>query len=485
MYRTNINKWFKHADFIIIDILCMQCAFLLAHLATKTITGIDMLAFSDNAYSIEAVSLLLSELAVTFFLEPYTNILRRGSFAELKKVVALVSTTYIINLVLQYFLHFAGMYSRLLMGLSYLFSVSLCLFVHIARKSHIRKRTQKSKATKSMILITTKENLESALKNITEKTFYAYQIPAIFLLDQVEPAGSVYQGIPLYGTETDLIQYILPIWCDEAYISVDIKHNMPREITCKLLDMGIAVHRVLLAETGTQIVERIGDDTVVTSSIRIVSTRFAITKRFFDIIGGMIGCVITLILFLILAPQIYKESPGPIFFSQTRIGRNGKKFKIYKFRSMYMDAEERKKDLLAQNKSLDGMIFKMDDDPRIIGSEKKDRNGMPNGIGNKIRRTSLDEFPQFWNVLKGDMSLVGTRPPTVDEWEKYNTDQRLRMSIKPGLTGMWQVSGRSKITDFNEIVALDRQYIRNMSISLDIKILFKTIQVVFKNDGAE
>ncbi len=157
---------------------------------------------------------------------------------------------------------------------------------------------------------------------------------------------------------------------------------------------------------------------------------------------------------------------------------------MYKFRSMYMDAEERKKEYMAQNKIADGLMFKMEDDPRIIGSEKKDKNGKPKGIGNFIRNTSLDEFPQFWNVLKGDMSLVGTRPPTVDEWERYDLHHRVRMSVKPGITGMWQVSGRSEITDFEEVVRLDTEYIRNWSWRLDIKILLKTVAVVLKHEGA-
>ena len=127
----------------------------------------------------------------------------------------------------------------------------------------------------------------------------------------------------------------------------------------------------------------------------------------------------------------------------------------------------------------------MDDDPRIIGSEKKDKNGKPKGIGNFIRKTSIDEFPQFLNVLKGQMSLVGTRPPTVDEWEKYDLAHRVRMATKPGVTGMWQVSGRSEITDFDEVVRLDREYIESWSLALDVKIMIKTFLVVLKHKGAE
>jgi len=140
--------------------------------------------------------------------------------------------------------------------------------------------------------------------------------------------------------------------------------------------------------------------------------------------------------------------------------------------------------LLSQN-MMDGFMFKIQNDPRIIGSEKKDKDGNPKGIGNFIRKTSLDEFPQFFNVLKGDMSLVGTRPPTVDEWEKYSPQHRKRLSIKPGITGLWQISGRSQITDFDEVVKLDSEYIDNWTVNMDIRILFKTIAKVAKKEGAE
>ena len=195
-------------------------------------------------------------------------------------------------------------------------------------------------------------------------------------------------------------------------------------------------------------------------------------KRFLDICGALVGLLLTGIVFLIFAPIILIQSPGPIFFSQDRVGKNGKLFRIYKFRSMYMDAEERKKELMAQNK-MNGLMFKMDNDPRITP------------IGKFMRATSLDEFPQFWNILKGEMSLVGTRPPTVDEYKQYELHHKARLATKPGLTGLWQVSGRSDITDFEEVVALDKKYISEWNFGLDIKILLKTILVVLKRDGAE
>ena len=192
-----------------------------------------------------------------------------------------------------------------------------------------------------------------------------------------------------------------------------------------------------------------------------------------DICGELIGIVLTGIACIVVVPAIKLSDPGPAFFSQERIGKNGRRFKIYKFRSMYMDAEARKKDLMDQNE-MSGLMFKMENDPRII---KK--------VGKFIRDTSIDELPQFWNVLKGDMSLVGTRPPTVEEYEMYEMHHLKRISIKPGITGMWQVSGRSDIKDFEEVVRLDTQYIMNWEISLDIKILLKTILVVLKKEGSK
>jgi exopolysaccharide biosynthesis polyprenyl glycosylphosphotransferase len=194
-------------------------------------------------------------------------------------------------------------------------------------------------------------------------------------------------------------------------------------------------------------------------------------KRAFDLLGGLTGMLILIAVYPVLATIIKLTSRGPVFFKQSRVGRNGKRFKIYKFRSMCNDAEERKKDLLSKNE-LSGAVFKMKDDPRVTP------------IGKFMRKFSLDELPQFINVVRGDMSLVGTRPPTPEEVSKYQNWHHRRISIKPGLTGLWQVSGRNKITDFDEIVRLDLLYIDTWSIWADIRIILKTIVVVFRRDGA-
>ena len=153
------------------------------------------------------------------------------------------------------------------------------------------------------------------------------------------------------------------------------------------------------------------------------------------------------------------------------MGRNGRQFRIYKFRSMVRDADAKKAELMEQNE-MKGHMFKVEDDPRITK------------VGRFIRKHSIDEMPQFWNVLKGDMSLVGTRPPTVDEFEHYSVDHKRRLSMVPGLTGMWQVNGRSDVVDFEEVVRMDTQYIENWSLLLDVQLLLKTIGIVFTGKGA-
>ncbi|KYC43362.1 anti-anti-sigma factor [Scytonema hofmannii PCC 7110] len=195
-------------------------------------------------------------------------------------------------------------------------------------------------------------------------------------------------------------------------------------------------------------------------------------KRFTDIVGSLIGLFITGILLIPIALAIRLNSPGPIFFCQTRCGWMGQRFQIWKFRSMYIDAEARKAELEKQNQ-VEGAFFKIDNDPRVTK------------IGRFLRRTSLDELPQFWNVLKGDMSLVGTRPPTPDEVERYEVPEWQRLDVKPGMTGEWQVNGRSTIRKFEDVIRMDLQYQKNWSFIYDLKLIFRTVIILFnKNSGA-
>lgn len=196
----------------------------------------------------------------------------------------------------------------------------------------------------------------------------------------------------------------------------------------------------------------------------------SLVKRLIDIVGAIVGLIITGILFIPIVAAITINDPGPIFFAQTRCGWMGKRFQIWKFRSMCTNAEALKSQIKNQ---ASGAFFKNDNDPRITK------------VGRILRKTSLDELPQFWNVLKGEMSLVGTRPPTPDEVDRYEVPQWQRFDVKPGMTGEWQVNGRSQVRNFEDVISLDLKYQENWSLMYDLKLIVKTIAVLFnKNSGA-
>ena len=335
-----------------------------------------------------------------------------------------------------------------------------------------------------MILVVTKSEAGKLVEKLRDNSFSEYEIAGIVYADQKPEKGEMVSRIPVVGDVDELIERLQTKWVDSVFVRVSDRSLIPQGILEKCIDMGITVHSCLEGSeewTANQYINRMGGYTVLTSSVRIVSARQVVAKRILDICGSLVGVVLTGILTVFLAPAIYISSPGPIFFSQIRVGKNGKRFKIYKFRSMYMDAEKRKKELMERNE-MKGFMFKMKADPRIIGSGK---DGTRHGLGWFIRKTSLDEFPQFWNVLKGEMSLVGTRPPTEDEWEKYEYYHRGRLAVKPGLTGIWQISGRSDVTDFEEVVKMDMQYVKTWNIGMDLRILTKTVGVVLSGSGSK
>ena len=264
---------------------------------------------------------------------------------------------------------------------------------------------------------------------------------------------------------------------DQLYIIQKNSEELPftQKYVDLCIEMGVTVRLIVdfyKRRRANSYVSTVGTYPVITYHTITLNTYEQMVKRTADLIGGLIGCILASPIMLVTAIAIKLDSPGPVIFKQNRVGQNGRHFKIYKFRSMYIDAEERKKELMAQNEIAGGVMFKMKDDPRITR------------VGKVIRKLSIDELPQFFNVVQGTMSLVGTRPPTVDEVEKYQRNQWRRISIKPGITGMWQVSGRSNVQSFEEIVEMDLEYIDNWSLTLDFKILFKTVLVLLKHNDA-
>ncbi len=279
------------------------------------------------------------------------------------------------------------------------------------------------------------------------------------------------------GCLRNLEELIRTYKIDQVYIIQKHGDELPftQQYVDLCIDMGVTVRLVVdfyKRRRANSFVTTVGTYPILVYHTVSLNTYEQLLKRTIDIIGGLLGVIIASPIMLFTAIAIKIDSKGPVLFKQIRVGQNGRHFTIYKFRSMYIDAEERKKELMSQNELKGGVMFKMKEDPRVTK------------VGKLIRKLSIDELPQFFNVIQGTMSLVGTRPPTLDEVEKYQRKQWRRISIKPGITGMWQVSGRSNIQDFDEIVELDTEYIDNWTLWMDVKIIFKTIVVLLKHNDA-
>lgn len=470
MYKKVKSSWSKHLDFTLCDLIVLQIAFSLAYISRH---GIDELPYSVPLYQQMAILLVLIDIFVVFFFESYKGILRRGDLVEFKCVIKHVTAVVVIDILYLFLMQESEAFSRSVFLQLWAIGIVLLYAERSLLKKYLKKRKRKESKLRSVIVITASEIAEKTLATIKEQQYGGFTLTGVVLLDQNQ-TGETIEDIPVIANRDDLLDYIKGHVVDEVFINLPKSIKLPDTLLNGCIDMGVTVHLKLYKFAdilSNQSVENFAGYTVLSSCIKMATPRQLFLKRAMDIAGGLIGCLITLVATIFVAPAILIQSPGPVFFSQTRVGKNGRKFKIYKFRSMYTDAEERKKELMEQNK-MNGLMFKMDNDPRIFP------------FGHFIRKTSIDELPQFWNVLKGDMSLVGTRPPTVDEYEQYEYHHHVRLASKPGLTGLWQVSGRSDITDFEEVVALDTRYITEWTLSLDIKIIFKTIQVVFSGHGS-
>ncbi|MBQ3664784.1 MAG: sugar transferase [Lachnospiraceae bacterium] len=481
MYREKVPSWIKRFDFLVLDMIVLEISFFLSYIIRYGM--IHQYSDFPKLYESVAFALVIISIIECVFVQTYSGILKRGQWDEFCFVFRRATYITVMLIMYLYLTKNSDAYSRTVYIMTWEFAVILTYLERQLWKIPVKRNVKNVKqANNCFVIVTVAGKAKEVIEAIRKEADARYIISGIVIIDK-KMAGKKISGIKVVADEQSVTDYLCRNWIDEVFIALPEQYlNLENNLVEDCITMGITAHKYLAKETrsksGVRFVQKIGDYTVLSYGVKVITIRQMIIKRCMDIAGGLVGLLLTGIIFIFIAPMIYIKSPGPIFFKQWRVGRNGKKFQIYKFRSMYMDAEERKAELMAQNKVKDGMMFKIENDPRIIGGE----NGK--GIGNFIRNTSLDEFPQFLNVLKGDMSLVGTRPPTLDEWGKYKLHHRKRMAIKPGLTGMWQVSGRSDITDFEEVVRLDTEYINNWSVSKDIRILLKTVQVVLMGKGA-
>lgn len=464
-----------------------------------------ILAYSTDNWVQYFVMLFISYSTICLTFAASINLTARSRSRELLSIFRNNSLTYMMFAVTLLLFKNPLIESRYLFIGSYAFFVVFsCVGRYILKRLLIHSFSSSSYATRVSI-ISVNDRAEEFVSSL--KADWSKCITSVVLLDDyyindtysikysdLESGGNStatrisanrlqtkeIDGIPVIANFDNFMDWLKISPVDEVFINLP---SIPRDTFSSYIEefqeMGIIVHiNIPFLE---KIVEGSKFDNIhceMVSGQPMASFAAAmhdrvplIFKRLMDIVGSFIGLVFSIPIILITAIPLLIESPGPLFFKQQRVGKNGRLFSIYKLRSMYADAEKRKKDL-EKNNTMNGLMFKMEDDPRITK------------VGRIIRKLSIDELPQFWNVLRGDMSLVGTRPPTIDEFEQYESHHKRRLSLKPGITGMWQVSGRSDICDFEEVVRLDCEYIDDWSIILDIKIMFKTIYVVLFGKGA-
>lgn len=467
MYIKRDSKYFTYLYFV--DLVSIILSFMLS----------EVICFGGfgnvpDKYGMLLTIIVLADCCSMGLCKTFNGFFDRGYFKEFKSVFKATCITVLISLGCLFIAKVSSAYSRWFMLLVVVISF---VFVYAARnifKVCVMKKYSKTDAASKVMIVTTSDRIEDMYNHVHTKKYWDYTFSDIAVIDKDMVGQKAGQKIVAANADT-MLELARTQVVDEVLINIGYHNPLLQVIVQEFQKMGITVHVVLnnlSFDMPNPRIERFSDYNVLTTCSNEITHRQLIGKRILDVCGALVGLLITGIVSIFVVPAIKHESPGPAIYKQERVGRNGRKFKIYKFRSMFMDADERKAALMEQNK-MDGFMFKMDDDPRVTK------------IGKFIRKTSIDELPQFFNVLKGDMSLVGTRPPTVDEFEKYDSHHKNRLSFKPGLTGMWQVSGRSDLTDFEEVVKLDTKYIDNWSFGLDIKILILTVFSVLKRKGAE
>ena len=471
MYTDNRPSEIRHLDFLICDLISVCLALYISYGLRHGFKS----RYEVTAYINIGLVMVILDLVITFFRDSYKDIVRRGYLKEFVCTFYDCSLVMIGVLVYLYAVQKTIVYSRVTMSLTWLFGLVIMYMFRSLKKLRIRKKLESGNKQSAVFLVCDITLLKDTVDELLSRKYRDYYLVGILLEDssrkgRPEYSGNEYRKIPILRDSEEITDFVKVHVIDEFFVNLLPDNYRIVEITEMAISMGITVHQNLLAAsgfTGERIISDFAGYTVLTSGLKVPRYSDMVVKRLMDLVGGVAGLLITICIFPLVAIAIKRKSPGPVLFSQIRVGKGGRRFRLYKFRSMEVGAEDHKEELAGEN-MMSGYMFKVHNDPRIIP-----------GVGDFIRKNSIDELPQFWNVVRGDMSLVGTRPPTVEEYEKYDMHHLARMSIKPGITGLWQVSGRNQITDFEEVVRLDKEYIEHWSLYLDVKILIKTLRVVF------
>ena len=499
--RARIQFWFEFAT----DLVCLVLANLIAYLFFSLVV-VKIMYYPSSEWIRYFASLFIAFAVTAGGFYSSLNIHDRNRSAELLSVLKNAFLTYLLFFAFLLFIKCQISESRYMMFSSLFLFIGFSTVSKYFLKRYLTRQFTTSRIASIVGVITTSDIAQEFVQGINED--WSIRVSGIVLLDDFCENGvfkyksKLEQGvingfssiktevsskkeicdIPVISTDGSFMEWIRSAPLDEIFINVNYQDAIQvQPIVEELEDMGITVHLnmpslvKMLDESKFDNINcktYAGYPMATFSAASTYNNKWLFVKRILDIFFSIIGCIVSAPIIAITAIPLLRESKGPLFFKQLRVGKNGRLFYIYKLRSMYADAEEHKSELMAKNK-MDGLMFKIDDDPRITK------------VGRFIRKYSIDELPQFFNVLKGDMSIIGTRPPTVDEFEMYESRHKRRLSMRPGISGIWQVSGRSDINNFEDVVELDCKYIDEWSPMLDVKIFLKTIVVVLTHKGAE
>ncbi|MCM1182332.1 MAG: sugar transferase [Roseburia sp.] len=466
------NKMIETYSVLLIDLVSVMVSYALSlYIRFRIIHYED---YPRQFHLMVGAYLVVLCLLYSLFLDANRNFFYRGWYQEFYYTVRYTFILTVGLVLVLYLTQQSYAFSRLIYGIFGILNVLFTYAVHMLFKKVMWRYYRTSSNSEKLLVITRAESAQEVVRNLIKGKEWYYDITAVAIYD-ADRTGLEVQGVPVVASRENLYEVVVQMTVDEVFICLpETPVAEIRVMVEKFEEMGLVCHYnadLFSRVNPNTYVQKMAGYSVISFALRTMDSRRLLVKRMIDILGALVGLLLTAVITPFVALAIKLDSPGPVFFSQVRIGKNGRRFKIWKFRSMYTDAEARKKELEARNE-IKGLMFKMEEDPRITR------------VGRFLRKTSIDETPQFFNILMGDMSLVGTRPPTEDEFEQYNGYYRRRMSITPGLTGMWQVSGRSDIQDFEEIVKLDLAYIDNWSLGLDFKILFMTVFAVLGRKGS-
>lgn len=466
MKRKHNYSLLKHLDFLILDFICIEVSFFIACQIRQN-TFLDLI----ERYMFMAAAVGVTFLVIVMFWNIYSGILRRGIGAEIKSVFALTAGVFVALTIYCFVTKKSEDYSRAVLITFLFIAIPLILLERLFRKEIVRK--QKRKSSGENLLFIREEIADEKIDIFTDKAGSGVIVTGILTYDKSDRKDI--KGVPVVGCKDDLREYV-----DNHEVNcvfVHLREDEINEYVDYLIGKKILVYRVLrnLEKSSYRYgVEEMNGYKTLSIRERELSLGHAIAKRVGDIIFSILGIILTLPITIVTAIAIKLEDGGPILYTSYRVGQFGKQFKMYKFRSMKVNADKLEDTLTSEELEEYRTEYKIRNDQRVTR------------VGRFIRKYSIDELPQLFNILKGELSFIGPRPVLDEETRLYGDKRELLLSVRPGLTGYWQAYGRNNVTyESGERQAMELYYIENFSWWFNVKIFFRTIKAVLTAEGAE